>query len=96
MPTTLTDDQGPKIISYTDLIANNLKLDKLQTQNGKQIKVDKNHRGYFEIAFASGGEKPKEFQGIFTTIEATTTAISNYLAKKEKPNAKTESSKAAD
>lgn len=91
-----------KLISISDIIKDELGVKELKTPNGKEIKVFKNDRGYFEIAFASGGEKPKEFSGIFTDIRATANAIRMYFQRKETPakvekvNAKNESDKAKD
>lgn len=91
-----------KLVSISDAIKDEVGVDELKTPNGKEIKVYKNDRGYFEIAFATGGETPKEFQGLFTDIRAASTAIKMYLERKETPakvnkvNAKNESDKAKD
>lgn len=80
MDTMPTEDLN--IVSYSKIIATNLGLDKLKTTNGKEIAVVRNERGDFIIQFASGGEKPSEFDGKFTTTRAVTEAISQYLSRK--------------
>lgn len=93
MHTTPTEDlnSGRNIISYTDIVTRNLKLDVLETKNKKKIDIVKNQRGDFLIQFATGGEKPAEFSGKFTTLKAIEFAIQSYLNRKA--DAKTESSK---
>lgn len=89
---------GVNTISYDKLVANQLGLEDLKTKNGKQIQVIKDHRGRFLIEFATGGQKPKEFAGLFTHLKAVGDAVMQYLNKKEdvKADAKTESSKTTD
>lgn len=95
MHTTPTEEKSNRhYINLPEIIARNLGLKKLETAKGKKIGVVKNARGDFEIQFSSGGEKPKEFQGKFTTMKAITEAIDLYLNRKS--DAKTESSKATN
>ena len=71
------------IVDATETTRLELNIDKLETKNGKQIKVHKDGRGYFEIVFATGGETPAEFSGIFTDIRAVASVIRRYLDRKD-------------
>lgn len=101
MPTThMQDINGNRtandertIVNYANLIANKLGLEKLTTNKGKEIQIVKEPtRNLFIIEFATGGQKPQEFQGKFTTLKSVEQAVNAYLTKRE--DAKTESSKA--
>jgi hypothetical protein len=95
MPTTLTEDHnqsGVNTVSYSELVATHLKMDKLETKNGKKIDIVKNDRGDFLIQFATGGQTPKEFAGKFTTLRAVQEALVRYFSR----NAQTKSDKTTD
>lgn len=97
MPTTPSTDREQNdrlIVDISETIKTELSLDKLQTPGGKKIKAEKNRRGQIQITFATGGETPKEFQGVFTDIRATTSAIRSYLDRIN--NDKKQSNKAKD
>lgn len=57
---------------------------KYQTPNGKEIIVRPDGRyGMYVISFTSGGLQPKEFGGMFTTVEHAEAVIKKYLETKE-------------
>lgn len=54
------------------------------TPNGKEITVRQAEgTSLLEVAFVGGGERPKEFEGLFTDITAANKVISAYLNRLE-------------
>lgn len=53
------------------------------TPKGKDIQIrPAGQSALFEVCFTSGGQKPKEFDGVFTDEGSAKQAIARYLARK--------------
>lgn len=68
-------------------MSNKDKEPKFVTEGGKEI-IIKNipGTGLLEIVFASGGERPKEFEGSFTDFREAERVIGLYLASRAAGN----------
>ncbi len=54
------------------------------TPNGKEIKLyNVENTGLYKIAFATGGELPKELQGKFTSPSQAAKFIEAFISKKQ-------------
>ena len=59
---------------------------RFKTPNGKDIVVKADGRyGMFIIQFTSGGQAPKDFDGMYTTVDAASKVIEKYISKKQTP-----------
>lgn len=57
-----------------------------ETPEGKEIGYCfKPGTSLYQIAFASGGQLPKELEGVFSNLHAVQGKVAAYLASKEKP-----------
>lgn len=54
-----------------------------ETPNGKEIHIKRNAIGKLYIEFATGGEKPREFDGFFTKERYAVEVINRYLHRKQ-------------
>lgn len=54
-----------------------------RTDFGKEIEIKRTRDGqFFEIGFVGGGEKPKEFEGRFTSHVLANQAVELYKSRK--------------